>query len=82
MRHGPSTGPRGPNDGSDAPPTGDLWPYLVTRARSTIPVMPQLDLATVLVLAGFGVAVALAVLAGRLSARVFSDASRDGEDEG
>ncbi len=39
--------------------------------------MPQLDLGTVLLaLAGLGVAVGFAVLAGTVSARVFFDASR------
>lgn len=45
--------------------------------------MPSLDLATVfLALAGLAVAVGFAVLAGRVSARVFFDATRGAtEDE-
>ena len=44
--------------------------------------MAQLDVATVLAaLAGLGVGVALAILAGRVSFRVILDASRRGRDE-
>lgn len=44
--------------------------------------MPELDVATVLLtLAGLGVAVAFAVLAGTVTARVFFDASREVEEE-
>ena len=44
--------------------------------------MAQLDPATIVaVLAGLGIGIALAILAGRASARVIFDASRRGEDE-
>ncbi|HZP97558.1 MAG TPA: hypothetical protein VFC31_14665 [Candidatus Limnocylindria bacterium] len=44
--------------------------------------MPQLDLATVLLaFAGLGVAVAFAILAGTVSARVFFDATRGDEEQ-
>jgi hypothetical protein len=51
-----------------------LWPE---HAR-----MPQIDLGTILaVFAGLGIAVAFAVLAGTVSARVFFDASRASDDD-
>jgi hypothetical protein len=44
--------------------------------------MPQVDLATiVLAVAGLGLAIGLAILAGTVTARVFFDASRGQEDE-
>lgn len=44
--------------------------------------MPQIDLGTVLLaLAGLGVAIGFAVLAGTVSARVFFDASRPEAEE-
>lgn len=44
--------------------------------------MPQIDLATVaLPVAGLGLVVGLAVLAGKMTARVFFDASRAQKDE-
>jgi len=44
--------------------------------------MPPLDLGTILLaLAGLVVAVAFAILAGTVSARVFFDASREPEEE-
>jgi hypothetical protein len=44
--------------------------------------MPQIDLASVLlVTAGLAIAVAFAILAGTVSARVFFDASRAKEEE-
>ncbi len=44
--------------------------------------MPSIDLATVLlVVVGLGIAVALAVLAGKVSARVFFDASATKKEE-
>ncbi len=39
--------------------------------------MPQLDLPTILIAGGLGLAIIFAVLAGVVSARVFFDASRD-----
>ena len=44
--------------------------------------MPQIDLATVLVvIAGMGVAILFAILAGTVSARVFFDATRAKEED-
>ena len=58
----------------------DLWPYLCPGSGRSIPRM-QIDLATILLAcAGLGVAVAFAILAGTVSARVFFDATR-GEEE-
>jgi len=54
----------------------DFWPYVADMPRRSMPIMP-IDLGTVLLaLAGLGVAVGFAVLAGTVSARVFFDASR------
>ncbi len=58
----------------------DLWPYLCRGTEQSIGHM-QIDLATILLAcAGLGVAVAFAILAGTVSARVFFDATR-GEEE-
>ncbi len=44
--------------------------------------MPQIDLATVLLIAaGLALAIAFAILAGTVSARVFFDATRAKEEE-
>ena len=44
--------------------------------------MPQLDLATILlVTAGIGIAILFAILAGTVSARVFFDATRAKEED-
>ena len=59
----------------------DLWPYLWRTGGREHPRKMQIDLATILlVCAGLGVAVAFAILAGTVSARVFFDATR-GEEE-
>lgn len=75
VRHAPPL--TGPHD----PGTGTFGPTARGPARQKISLM-QLDLGvTFLFLSGVAIAIALAVLAGSLSARIFYRASRAQEDE-
>lgn len=63
-------------------PDRDFRPYLGTPAGQEDAGMPYIDLATLLlVVAGLAVAVAFAVLAGKVTAQVFFDASAAKEEE-
>jgi len=67
--------------GRAAPLIWDLWPYLcrpATPKMASMVVDPFLVLLTVI---GVSVAVALAVIAGTITARVFFDATREPETE-